>query len=64
MDVPPPPGTPYSMHPGNDTPRFVVTRVLQEHPEYWVIELRGIFSPRLRVQAVILREVVRMQRAG
>ncbi|WP_221091612.1 hypothetical protein [Deinococcus aquaedulcis] len=63
MDTPPAPGTRYSLRPDN-APRFEVVRVLQAHPEYWVLELRGLYLPRLRVEVLVLREAAGWPRAG
>lgn len=63
VDAPPAPGTRYSLRADND-PRFEVVRVLQEHPEYWVLELRGLYLTRLRVEVLVLREAADWRRTG
>lgn len=63
VDTPPAPGTRYSLCAGNE-PRFEVVRVLQEHPEYWVLELRGLYLKRLRVEVLVLREAASLRPTG
>ncbi|WP_380081472.1 hypothetical protein [Deinococcus soli (ex Cha et al. 2016)] len=59
VDTPPVPG----LCAGTE-PRFEVVRVLQEHPEYWVLELRGLYLKRLRVEVLVLREAASLRPTG
>ncbi|MFC4453473.1 hypothetical protein [Deinococcus sonorensis] len=55
MSEPPQPGTISRM--GRESePRYEVRRVLQEHPEYWNVELQGMDPPYAKVRVVIVRE--------
>ncbi|MXV21235.1 hypothetical protein [Deinococcus xianganensis] len=63
VDTLPAPGTRYSLCAGND-PRFEVVRVLQEHPEYRVLELRGLSLKRLRVEVLVLRGAASLRPTG
>ncbi|MFC4455229.1 hypothetical protein [Deinococcus sonorensis] len=55
MSEPPQPGTVYRMGRGSE-PRYEVRRVVQEHPEYWEVELQGIHPPHALTRVVIVRE--------
>ncbi|MFC4455309.1 hypothetical protein [Deinococcus sonorensis] len=55
MSEPPQPGTISRIGRGSE-PRYKVRRVLQEHPEYWLVELQGLYAPHALARVVILRE--------
>ncbi|MFC4456679.1 hypothetical protein [Deinococcus sonorensis] len=55
MSEPPQPGTISRIGRGSE-PRYEVRRVLQEHTEYWLVELQGLYPPHALAQVVILRE--------